>query len=179
MGTLNFCHRRTWIAPAPRRSGFCGRALIPSLTLLLLGFPAGAQTNETRSNEDALLHLRLATGEAAQGRLAEAAADARAAIALRPGLSSGWYELGAILGQAGHFEEAESALRQAIRLQPDSAKAHFSLALTLVGNSQNRVDWPTAIVECREALRLQPNYPEAESLLGTGLTDSGRTDEAI
>jgi tetratricopeptide (TPR) repeat protein len=123
--------------------------------------------------------LRVATDEAGAGNIAAAEADIKSAIDLDPARAAGWYELGSVLGQAADFPGAEAAFRRAIQLQPDLAKAHFSLALTLIANPQNKLDWPEAISECREALKHQPNYPEALNLLGAGLANTGKTDEAI
>jgi tetratricopeptide (TPR) repeat protein len=132
------------------------------------------------TNEDAYtLHLRDGAAETAQGNFATAMADIQAAMALRPGAAAGWYELGSLLGQTGDFPGAEAAFRRAIQLQPSLSKAHFSLALTLIGNPQNKEDWPGAIAECREALKLQPDYPEALNLLGAGLNKQGQPDAAI
>ena len=124
-------------------------------------------------------HLRAGAEEIARGDFSAAVADIRAAIALNPDGAAGWYQFGSILGQAGDFQGAEKAFRKAIALQPDLAKAHFGLALTLIGDPQNKQDWPGAITECREALKFQPDYPEALNLLGAGLSKSGQTDAAI
>jgi cytochrome c-type biogenesis protein CcmH/NrfG len=71
--------------------------------------------------------LRVATDEAGAGNIAAAEADIKSAIDLDPARAAGWYELGSVLGQAADFPGAEAAFRRAIQLQPDLAKAHFSL----------------------------------------------------
>jgi Flp pilus assembly protein TadD len=125
------------------------------------------------------LHLRAGAGETAQGNLSAAMADIQAAVALKPGEAAGWYQLGLLQGQTGDFPAAEAAFRHAILLQPGLAKAHYNLALTLIANPQNKEDWPGAIAECREALRLRPDYPEALTLLGAGLNKQAQPDAAI
>lgn len=124
-------------------------------------------------------HLRDGATETARGNYSAAMADIQAAMALRPEDAAGWYELGSLLGQTGDFPAAEAAFHHAILLQPDMAKAHYGLALTLIGNPQNKEDWPGAIGECREALKLRPDYPEALNLLGAGLNKVAQPDAAI
>lgn len=150
------------------------------ISLAIAAIAGGEQTQIPQAQNDAfVLKLRAATEEAAQGDVASALADANAALAFAPNEADGWYELGSILGQAGDFPDAETALTRAIQLQPDLAKAHYSLALTLIGNPQGKMDWAGAIAECREALKLQPDYPEALNILGAGLAATGQPDEAI
>jgi tetratricopeptide (TPR) repeat protein len=123
--------------------------------------------------------LRAAAGETAQGNLSSAMADIQSALALKPAEAAGWYQLGLLQGQTGNSPAAEAAFRHAIVLQPGLAQAHYNLALTLIANPQNKEDWPGAIAECREALRLRPAYPEALNLLGAGLNNQGQPDAAI
>ena len=123
--------------------------------------------------------LRTAAGETTQGNLSAARADIQSAIALKPAEAAGWYQLGLLQGQTGNFSAAEAAFRHAILLQPGLAQAHYNLALTLIANPQNKEDWAAAIAECREALRLLPDYPEALNLLGAGLNKLAQPDAAI
>jgi tetratricopeptide (TPR) repeat protein len=145
-----------------------------------VGAGAGAQAQSQQTPENAFVKkLSTAADEAAQGDIALALRDFRAAIAIDPRQSEGWYALGSMLGQTGDFQGAESALRRAIELKPNLAKAHYSLALTLIGNPQGKMDWAGAITECREALKYRPEYPQALNLLGAGLAATGQADEAI
>lgn len=70
-------------------------------------------------------------------------------------------------------------MRRAIQLSPDLAKAHYGLALALIGDPQNKLDWTGAIAECREALKYQPDYAEALNLLGAGLVSTAQPSNAI
>jgi tetratricopeptide (TPR) repeat protein len=151
------------------------RTLLYSACVLCLSLICTAQQPEDPYTQ----HLRDGATETAQGNFSAAMADIQAARALRPDDAAGWYELGSLLGQTGDFPGAEAAFRQAILLQPDMAKAHYGLALTLIGNPQNKEDWPSAIAECREALKLRPDYPEALNLLGAGLNKIAQPDAAI
>jgi Flp pilus assembly protein TadD len=123
--------------------------------------------------------LRNTVEAAGRGNVSAAEAEVPAAIALNPRGSTGWYELGSVLAQSAEFQQAETAFRRAIELQPDFAKARYSLALTLIANPEDKQDWSGAIAECKEALKSQSNYPEALNLLGAALVYTGQADEAI
>jgi tetratricopeptide (TPR) repeat protein len=153
-------------------------ACLLCLAVAALACGAWAQV-EPASEESFANHLKAGTEEASRGDISAALADIHAAIALDPNRSDGWYELGSLLGQAGDFQAAEAALRRAILLKPDLAKAHYSLALTLIGNPQGKMDWAGAMAECDEALKYQPDYAQALNLLGAGLSATGKPDAAI
>jgi tetratricopeptide (TPR) repeat protein len=124
-------------------------------------------------------HLRDGVVLAARGDVSSAMGQIQAAIALHPDDAAGWYQLGSLLGQTGDFPDAGAAFRHAISLQPAMAKAHYGLALTLIGNPQDTEDWAGAVAECREALKHQPAYPEALNLMGVGLSKQGQYAAAI
>ena len=65
------------------------------------------------------------------GRLADAEASYRQAIALKPDFAEAHYNLGNALKDLGRLEDAEASYRQAIALKPDFAQAHSNLGLTL------------------------------------------------
>ena len=69
-----------------------------------------------------------------------------------------------------------ASLEAQAKLNPQSAEAHFALAL---GLSQTAGRGADAIAEYEEALRLRPDYAEAHNNLGVLLVNLGRTDEAI
>jgi tetratricopeptide (TPR) repeat protein len=121
----------------------------------------------------------LAERQANKGEIVEALSNVRSAITLDASRSDAWYELGSVLGQLGDFPGAQVALRQAIHLRPDFAKAHYELALTFVGNPQGEMDWASAISECKEALKSDPNNARALSLMGAGLVAIGQMDAAV
>jgi tetratricopeptide (TPR) repeat protein len=52
----------------------------------------------------------------------------RRALALDPGLTKGFLELGILLSDQHRYQEAIQELRHAIRLEPDLAQAHYRLA---------------------------------------------------
>jgi Flp pilus assembly protein TadD len=145
--------------------------------VLHLAIVCGAQQ---RAAEDPYTqHLRDGIAQTTQANLSSAMGQIQAAIALHPDDGNGWYELGSVLGQMGDFPAAGAAFQHAILLQPGMAKAHYGLALTLIGNPQEKEDWSGAVAECREALKSQPNYPEALNLMGVGLTKQAQYADAI
>ena len=59
------------------------------------------------------------------------------------------------------IDEAIASFRYGLRFKADDAEAHYGLGSAL-SSQRKRED---AVAELREALRLQPNYPEAQQLL--------------
>ncbi len=117
-----------------------------------------------------------------QGRIDEAIAEYR--LAIRYGNAAGddarlhlanvHHELALLLYARGERDDAITHLREAVRLQPDFAGAHFNL-----GNAYRdtgRLD--DAATEYRETVRLVPADAEAHANLGALLSERGRIDEA-
>lgn len=109
------------------------------------------------------------------GKLAEAEAAGRRAIAIDHGLVAGWNNLGIVLQEAGKFDESLSCLEQVVALKPDYPEAHNNLANTLkrLGRLAD------AKRHYETALQLVPNYAEALSNLSNLATDMGQADDAL
>jgi tetratricopeptide (TPR) repeat protein len=71
-------------------------------------------------------------------------------------------------------QEAAVHFRESLRLNPESAPAHYNLGTAL--SLQRRFD--DAVTEFREAVHLDPDHAEAHNNLGAMLHVSGRLDEA-
>jgi protein O-mannosyl-transferase len=71
--------------------------------------------------------------------------------------------------------QAMGYLREALRLKPDLAEAHYDIGLAM--QRLDRLD--DAIDEYRQALQLKPNLPEAYNNIGDALQVMGRVDDAI
>jgi Tfp pilus assembly protein PilF len=70
---------------------------------------------------------------------------------------------------------AVAAYRQAIKLHPDDAKAHYNLGHAL--RKQKRLD--EAVAALRQAIKLRPDYAKAHNNLGNALRKQKALDEAV
>ncbi len=109
------------------------------------------------------------------GRLVDAEAAGRRAIAIDHGLVAGWNNLGIILQEAGKFDESLTCLEQVVMLKPDYPEAQNNLANTLKRLGR--------LADARRhyeiALSLAPHYAEALSNLSNLATDMGQPQEAL
>jgi Tfp pilus assembly protein PilF len=76
--------------------------------------------------------------------------------------------------QGGRAEDAAVEWRESLKLNPESAPAHYNLGLAL--SALRRFD--EARGEFQEAVRLDPEYAEAHNNLGAMLHIFGKLDEA-
>ncbi|KCB26099.1 tetratricopeptide repeat protein [Bordetella hinzii] len=110
-----------------------------------------------------------------QGKLDEAEAAARRAVAADPGLAEGWNNLGIILQEAGQLAASLDCLHRVAALRPDSPQAHNNL-----GNTCKRMgDNPQALAHYRRALELDPDYAQVLSNMAVALGDEGRHEAAL
>jgi tetratricopeptide (TPR) repeat protein len=91
------------------------------------------------------------------GRLDEAEASYRQAIALKPEFAEFHNNLGNALQQLGRLDEAEASYRQAISLKPDFAEVHNNLGTTL--KELGRLD--EAEASYGQAIALMPSFTNA------------------
>ncbi|MDA8678017.1 tetratricopeptide repeat protein, partial [Luminiphilus sp.] len=108
------------------------------------------------------------------GKLSEAEASLRQAIALKPDYVEAHYNLGNALKQLHRLDEAEASYRQAIALKFDYAEAHINLGVVL--QELNMCD--DAEASLRQAIALKPDFAELRYNLGNVLKQLGRLDEA-
>jgi tetratricopeptide (TPR) repeat protein len=103
------------------------------------------------------------------GRLADAEAAARRAVALDPALTDAWSNLGIVLQERGRLAESLACLEQVAALRPHMPLAHNNLANTLLrlGHVER------AESHYRRALALQPDYAETHSNLAVLLRQRG------
>ena len=149
----------------------------------------GLVAHQTGRNEEAIAWIGRAIavepnaaeyshlGEAyrAMGRLDDAVASYRQALALQPDYSEAHNNLGNVLRDRGALNEAIAEYQHAVRLKPDFAKAHNNLGLALA----SRGEFEEAAAAHRRALEIQPAYPEAHYNLSIVLAEQGRPDEAL
>jgi protein O-mannosyl-transferase len=99
----------------------------------------------------------------------------RDTLARNPTAWTAQNNLGCILAQQNHLDEAEDLFAASLRLNPDNAGAHcnYGRALLLQGAPVQAED------EARSALRLRPESADAHTLLARILAARGKPDEAV
>jgi tetratricopeptide (TPR) repeat protein len=145
----------------------------------------------------------------AQGRLDEAEAQYRQAIAIRPDYAPAYNNLGVVLQRHGRTDDAIAAFRRALAYHPDDAGTHMNLGeallrqgrhLEAVAHYRRRAeldpsdlarrydlgnvllearDVAAAEIEFRRLTELAPDAAQAHNRLGIALAAQGRFDEAI
>lgn len=86
-----------------------------------------------------------------------------------------WYLMGWAFNQLQRGPEAEKALREHLRLSPQSPKGHAQLAVSLL--SQRRHAEAVAVLEA--GLKLKPTWRELHSNMGYACVQLGHDDDAI
>ncbi|HEY8240759.1 MAG TPA: tetratricopeptide repeat protein [Kiritimatiellia bacterium] len=102
----------------------------------------------------------LGFGAKYRGDLQKAANYFERAAELNPHDTIGLINLGVMYGQTGDYVTAERLLREAARLRPDKADAHWNLALALT--AQGRA--AEAGAEFRATLKADPSHPQASEM---------------
>jgi tetratricopeptide (TPR) repeat protein len=110
-----------------------------------------------------------------QGSLPEALAILDRATRDYPQDEEVWYLLGWALNQRQRPGDAERALREHLRLSPQSPKGHAQLAVALLGQQRHA----EAAGVLQTALKLKPTWRELHSNLGFACVQLGRDEEAI
>ena len=170
------------------RGGLRGAALSPAVrlgrqadALAAAGDAAGAEPLYARALEaDPTLagtHNNHGNALRALGRLQEAAAAYRAAVAhgLHEGMAH--YNLGSVLRQAERHGEADDAFRQSLALRPDHAEAWNNRGNLL----RDLGRFGEAAMGYRRALALRPDWADAHDNLGAVLYllhEQGGVEEA-
>jgi protein O-mannosyl-transferase len=130
----------------------------------------------------------------APSRLPDAVTHLQAALRLNPDSASTHSDLGTAYARMGRLSEAAAEFQAALRLNPnseivranvqnlqtemraDTAERHYAKGVDL-SNAGRQQD---AVAEFEQALRLRPDYAEAQNNLGVALTQiPGRATEAL
>ena len=109
-----------------------------------------------------------------RGETAEAIAQLRETVRLRPYFATAHAELGQLLAKAGLPQEALPELRTAVTQRPGSADAHFRLGSVLGAMGQNS----DAAIEFAQGLRLQPENADGHYDLAIALAQTGNLADA-
>ena len=110
----------------------------------------------------------------ADGRMADAEAAHRHAIALDPGFAAAQYNLGNLLVVLDRIDDAEAAYRAALAIKPTYAEAWNALGTVV----QRRGRLADAADAFRAAIRHAPHWPEAHANLGVALLGLGEHEAA-
>lgn len=111
---------------------------------------------------------------AERGRMTEAIEHYTRGVELDPRNADVHNNLANALSGAGRFAEAEPQFREALRLRPTAnIYTNYALQLILVGRFDD------AVASAESALRMDPRYPQAHSVLATALAKQGRPADAI
>jgi tetratricopeptide (TPR) repeat protein len=95
------------------------------------------------------------------GRIDEALAALKKAMAAEPAYEEPFFFYGDLLVRQGRDEEAIPYLRKAIQNRSDYVPARVTLSRALM----NLKKWPEAIAELEETIRLDPRHPQPHLLL--------------
>lgn len=146
-----------------------------------LGQPPGASealritTRAATTNpEDAWLQAQLALLEQALGDLPAAENAARRFLKLIPSASEGWAQLGFVLAQEKHYEQAVTAFQSALELDPQNVwhMQNIAQSWAKLGRTED------AISEYRRALAIKPRFGLAWLGLGQALEAAGHKTDA-
>ena len=99
----------------------------------------------------------------------------RTTLARNPDCWMAHYNLGILLKNQGHIEEAMEHYHEAIRANPNDFEALNNLGNALA--TTGRFD--EAIENYRRAIQINPHFPDALNNLGNALAAQGHLDEAI
>ena len=99
----------------------------------------------------------------------------RKTLARNPDSSMAHNNLGILLRNQGHIEEAMEHYHKAIQINPNNSEALNNLGAAFA--AKGRFD--EAIENFRKAIQINPNYAAALDNLGAALATKGRFDEAI
>ncbi len=109
-----------------------------------------------------------------QGRLTEAAPHITEAVRLAPSYYDAHHSLAMLYAAQGRADQAIAEWREEVRLNP-TAEGLTALA----GALMQKGDVSEAIADGFEAVKLDPEVPEAQYNLGLMLLTAGRLDEAV
>jgi protein O-mannosyl-transferase len=142
----------------------------------------------TTDNYVAQHNLGLAIADS-PGRLPEAIAHYRAALAVQPESVEARSDLGSALAKNGQFQQGIAEYRTALEIAPDCAICRKNLTVAeaqwaqeLFENGvklQKSGQAQQAIQQFQAALRLAPENAEAHNNLGVALASAGRTADAV
>lgn len=110
-----------------------------------------------------------------QGRLGEAKNAYEAICRTDKADADAWLALGIVSRKLRLFDDAESACRRALALQPGNARAHRALGAAV----QCKGDLASAILHYRNAIRIDSRDAETHYLLANALREAGSMADSV
>jgi tetratricopeptide (TPR) repeat protein len=124
---------------------------------------------------EAVSETNLAVALQEQGRLDEALAHYRRAVAIKADYAPAFNNMGVALQAKGELAQAVATYQRAIALKPDFPDAHTNLGIALMAGGKP----DEAVAEFRHALDLDPQSARGHRNLAEALARRNRQDEAI
>ena len=109
-----------------------------------------------------------------QSKLAEAAAQFQAELAVNPGYAAAYYKLADAESRAQKFDDAEKLLQRSIWLDPASTGPYILLGKVL----EKKGEAELSARALQRALSMDPSNPIPHHLLGQAYRDLGRMEDA-
>jgi len=125
---------------------------------------------------------RLALGRVllGEGRVEESLAELREAVRLEPQSTQAHYQLGLALARAGHKDEGTVELQKSREMaSSDDRRQNAALDVAEGQLALDQGELDQARTKFRHALALEPEFGEAEHLLGTVLEKQGDAEGAL
>ncbi len=162
-------------APIPKEKSHVERFSTPEVRAERSEADANARL-AANPNDDQALNAR-AVARMRLGRYEEAQADLRRAISLKTATAEYQANLGYVLWKLGRADEAVTAERTALKLDPQNPTAHYQLGRFLLRLGDHK-DLTEAISELRRALELDPRQYEVRFELIAAYRDLGDLAQA-
>jgi Tfp pilus assembly protein PilF len=124
------------------------------------------------TDHSALAHASLGKVWERQGMFDQAIAEYQAALTIAPHSPGLLANLGDLLYRQGRTGDAAASFEQAVQIDPNNAIFHNRLGTMLAAGNPTE-----AMAQFEAAVRLKPDYREAEINLGNLLTKLGRASE--
>ena len=128
----------------------------------------------SQKNAESLLYA--AQGFMILGDYARAVRELRTVVTVDPTIAKANYFIGQSYIRLNKYDEAETAFRRELELNPTDVLSKYHLALTLI---ERKIETDKAITILEETISLKDDYADARYQLGKILLEKGETNKAI
>ena len=123
-------------------------------------------------------HYNLGVALGYDKKFREAAAEYQTAIRLKPDYAVAYHNLGTVLLEEGRTDAAIREFRAALAVDPEDISARIFGHSNLGRALEDKEKYDDAIAECRKAIELKFDSPDAHRNLGNALKRKGQNEEA-